>query len=196
LRRGYTVTAVERLQLYADETGQDTKGAFFLVSAIVIDANEEGGLLDWLESIEVKTGKGIAAWRSTAFKRKLDYLDRTVFDARLARAIYYSTYLDTTAYRTCTITTVMRALDARSPDRSTYDVSVMVDGLQKNQRNRFAVDLRHQGIPVRKVRGTRDERNALARLADAMAGFTRDAQGTRPEFRERLRRAEAAISAV
>jgi hypothetical protein len=121
---------------------------------------------------------------------------RVIFDSRLTRAIYYSTYLDTKAYRTCTITTVMRALDAHLPDREDYEVNVMVDGLLKNQRNRFAADLRQQDIPVRKVRGTRDERNAVARLADAMAGFTRDAQGNRAEFQDRLRRAGETIRAV
>jgi Protein of unknown function (DUF3800) len=188
---------VERAHLYADESGQDTKGAFFLVSAVVVNGDQHDGILEWLESIEQRTRKGIAAWRSTEFKRKLDYLDRVLFDARLADAIYYSTYLETTAYRTCTITTVRRALDARYQDRTSYEVNVMVDGLLKNQRNRFAADLRQQGIPVRKVRGTRDASNALARLADAMAGFTRDAQGeNRTEFHERLRRATASVHAV
>jgi hypothetical protein len=41
--------------------------------------------------------------------------------------------------------------------------------------HRFAAGVRKLGIAVRKVRGARDESDELIRLADAVAGFVRDA---------------------
>ena len=51
--------------------------------------------------------------------------------------------------------------------------------------------MRRIRVPIRKVRGGRDESNALLRLADAMAGFIRDAEEGVTEWRERLDRAKA-----
>ena len=53
---------------------------------------------------------------------------------------------------------------------------IYVDGLTKSKRHVYGSELRKLGIPTRKVQGvTRDESSALIRLADATAGFVRDA---------------------
>jgi hypothetical protein len=52
---------------------------------------------------------------------------------------------------------------------------VFVDGLVYAERRRFAAGLRKLNVMVHKVQGRRDESDAFIRLADAMAGFIRDA---------------------
>ncbi len=46
-------------------------------------------------------------------------------------------------------------------------------------------------MPIRKVRGARDESHALVRLADAMAEFLRDAEEGQAEWQARFIRAQA-----
>ncbi len=48
---------MQKIYCYVDETGQDTKGEFFLVS-VVIAKDERDNLIEKLEEIERSTGKG------------------------------------------------------------------------------------------------------------------------------------------
>jgi hypothetical protein len=65
-----------------------------------------------------------------------------------------------------------KALHARAT--APLSATVVVDGLGRPERHRFAAGLRKLGIAVRKVRGARDQSDELIRLADAIAGFVRD----------------------
>lgn len=56
-----------------------------------------------------------------------------------------------------------------------YEATIFVDGLGKSERHRFAGGLRKLRISVRKVRGVNDQSDEFIRLADAIAGFVRDA---------------------
>lgn len=57
-----------------------------------------------------------------------------------------------------------------------YRAAVYVDGLSKNKRQPYGSELRKLGVSIHKIQGvTKDENNALTRLADALAGFVRDA---------------------
>lgn len=47
-----------KLYCYVDETGQDTKGDVFIVSVVIPDDRE--AVLQYLEALEVRTGKGKA----------------------------------------------------------------------------------------------------------------------------------------
>jgi hypothetical protein len=70
-------------------------------------------------------------------------------------------------------------------ERHSYSVTVVVDGLSnKSEVRRFSHVLRSLHIPVRKVRGMKDESNALIRLADALAGFVRDLIDEEPYAKE------------
>ena len=48
------------------------------------------------------------------------------------------------------------------------------DKLNKIERHRFSAGLRQLKVSVRKVRGLRDQSDEFIRLADSIAGFTRD----------------------
>jgi len=71
------------------------------------------------------------------------------------------------------ILSTAKALHARVMYRPT--ATVFVDGLVYAERRRFAAGLRKLNVIVHKVQGRRDESDEFIRLADAMAGFVRDA---------------------
>lgn len=58
--------------------------------------------------------------------------------------------------------------------REPYTATVIIDGLSGADVRKFGRGLRALRVSVRKVRGIDDERDALVRLADALAGFVRD----------------------
>jgi hypothetical protein len=87
------------------------------------------------------------------------------------------------------ILSTAKALHARVMDRPT--ATVFVDGLVYSERQRFAAGLRKLNVVVRKVQGRRDESDEFIRLADAIAGFVRDALEEEQDMRvlfERARR--------
>jgi hypothetical protein len=85
----------------------------------------------------------------------------------------YSHYTNTRAYVDLLILSTAKALHARVMERPT--ATVFVDGLVYAERRRFAAGLRKLNVMVHKVQGRRDESDEFIRLADAMAGFVRDA---------------------
>jgi len=174
------------LYAYSDETGQDTQGQFFLVATVIAVGARRDELVEWLEITEEKcrTRRG----RSRAEKR-LDYLDSLLFSGQLDNSVFYSKYMDTRAYRECTITSIARALDAKSPGRD-YQADIVVDGLTRTEIRLFATDLRGRGIPAARIRGARDESSVLVRVAHEMVKLVREAEmGTGGEASQRFKRA-------
>ena len=113
-------------------------------------------------------------------------MDRVLALPRLQGAIFYGVYHGTQAYQAVTNETIRRALDLRAPERD-YKVTIFIDGLHRSERRGVGVGLRQAGIPTRKVRSSRDQADALGRLADAMAGFIRDGTEGVEAFVGRLR---------
>lgn len=73
-----------------------------------------------------------------------------------------------------TVYTTAQAVLQRA--KGDYKVTVYVDGLRKGSEVReFTHGVRRLHIRVKKVRGGREQSDPLLRLADAMAGFIRDA---------------------
>lgn len=56
--------SMEKLYAYADETGQDTAGGFFLVAVVVV-GSERDQLLRWLAEVEKETAKGLVPWHKS-----------------------------------------------------------------------------------------------------------------------------------
>lgn len=53
--------------------------------------------------------------------------------------------------------------------------SIIIDGLNDVERNIIRKDLKKYKVRYKVVKGLKDEQSSLLRLADAMAGFLRDA---------------------
>ncbi len=67
----------EKLYCYVDETGQDTKGAIFIVAAIISDG-EQSVLEKFLLGCEKASGKGIKKWTHTPSQVVPEMLKREI----------------------------------------------------------------------------------------------------------------------
>ena len=97
-----TTAKVKRVDLYVDESGQDTRGKLFLVAIVSVENSDE--FRRYCESFEASSGKGKIKWRSAQKERRLAYL-RTVISsaASLGVTLFYSVSRQTTDYDSATI---------------------------------------------------------------------------------------------
>jgi hypothetical protein len=165
-------THKEKLYCYVDESGQDTKGDLFLV-ALVITGKERDELLKEAERIEEQSGKKLSKCRKTETSRKLTYLRSILSSQLFSGKLFFARYTKTKgAYLDLMALSTARAILDRAAEK--YSATVIVDGLRQKEAWRFGHILRSLRVSVKKVRGVKDESNALIRLADALAGFVRD----------------------
>jgi hypothetical protein len=167
-----TEMATQKSHCYVDETGQDTKGALFLVAVVVVE-RERSTVIDFLEAVERETAKGTVKWRKARRDARVAYLRRAFAAAPLRGRLFYRAVRGTAAYREQTLITIARAVAAvRSAPQ--YKAPVFIDGLPRADVRAVVVGLRKRGVATEKVRGLRDEVSALVRLDDAVAGVARD----------------------
>ena len=172
---------MSKIYCYVDESGQHTQGDFFSVAVVIVNATElrdkgERKLLD----VERKTGKGTAKWTNTNYVKKEIYL-RSITDlAELKSCLFYSIHTDTRDYVAATVDTIARMVQQYITDMETHDLIVVVDGLDKQEKQQIAKRLRQTGVVYKKVRGVKDEGSAWIRLADAIAGFSWDVYKDKP----------------
>jgi hypothetical protein len=162
-----------------DETGQDTKGAFFIVS-VVITEDDRDVLLSRLERVEQISGKGKLDWNNTEDAVRVRYIRSILNIPAFKRKLNFSVSRNTTAYLDATASSIAKSIQAYTP--RDYRAAIFIDGLRsKRETQELTHQLRRLGVRVKKVRGVRKrEDNALVRLADALCGFTRAAMLGRP----------------
>lgn len=102
---------MQKLYCYVDETGQDTKGEFFIVS-VVVTAEEHEQLLEILGKIEKMSGKGKVKWHQTRDRAKLLYMRELLNHPLFRNKFYFSTYHKTKDYLPLTVITVARTITA------------------------------------------------------------------------------------
>lgn len=163
-----------KLYCYVDENGQDTLGRIFVVSVVAV-GKQRDELLVLCEQLEQVSEKRKDKWGATKHDRRMKYLRYIFADERFKGALRYELFYNTRDYDTSTITAIASAVRWRQfIDK--YVAFVYVDGLTKTKRREYGAKLRHLGLIVYQVQGiARDETNVLTRLADAVAGFVRDA---------------------
>ncbi|TAN34012.1 hypothetical protein EPN28_00685 [Patescibacteria group bacterium] len=162
---------MQKYYCYVDETGQDTEGKLFLVSVIILE-KERDAIKEKLKNIEKESGKGVHKWSKARRRSRISYLRLILGSGLLRNSAFFSKYEDSKAYVDLTILSTAKAISQRAEKE--YTATVLVDGLKREERGRFAAGLRKLRIKVRKVRGARDESDVFVRLADAIAGFMRD----------------------
>jgi hypothetical protein len=162
----------QKLYAYVDESGQDTRGRIFLVSVVVTGETREA-LRTKLKAIERASGKHDKKWTRARLAERAAYMQAVIQSSEFVGHISYAYYQDTRSYVDLMILSTAQALHAQGVERPS--ATIIVDGLDRPERPRFAAGVRKLGIAVRKVRGARDESDELIRLADAVAGFVRDA---------------------
>lgn len=169
--------------VYVDETGQDTRGRLFIVAAVVL--SEIDDTCAACEKIEALSGKAISKWGKTRPAIRLTYIREILKTPLLTGALRFAVFSDTKDYDTLTIETIARAIGKTTVSK--LKTRVYVDALSKAKRREYAQLLRQKGIQTDEVRGIeRDESNALIRLADAIAGFVRDALEAEDSVERRL----------
>ncbi|MFQ6032640.1 MAG: DUF3800 domain-containing protein [Candidatus Zixiibacteriota bacterium] len=162
---------MEKLYCYVDETGQDTKGKFFLVSVVIVgkDRDEIRGRL---REIEKASKKGKKKWTQATLTQKQLYINQILTTTLFREAIFYAQYSDAIEYFSLIIKTIAEAISKKV--QRDYRATVLIDGLGRPERRRVGSGLRKEGVKVEKVRGLRHGSDEFIRVADAVAGFTRD----------------------
>jgi hypothetical protein len=178
---------MQKLYCYVDETGQDTSGKFLLVSLALFGA-ERDDILNVLETIEQKSGKGKVKWIRVKDDVRRAYLDAVLANPSFHGNLMYAVYRDTTAYTQHLAQTVKLAIErVAEPD---YKATIIVDGLEGRQKQLFTNLIRSLGVRHKTVRGMRDETDAFIRLADAICGFARAGLHDHIIFAPMLKRAQ------
>jgi hypothetical protein len=140
----------QKLYAYVDESGQDTRGAMFLVSVVVTGAARDAARRA-LQGIERASGKRVRKWTRSRVRERVAYIEQCLDRGSLLGLVYYSYYRNTRAYVDLLILSTAKALHARVMDRPT--ATVFVDGLVYAERRRFAAGLRKMNPPRSKLRG-------------------------------------------
>lgn len=162
----------QKIYCYVDETGQDTQGALFIVSVVVTDT-ERDRITRLCEAIERSSGKKRVKWTKTHYTRQVAYIEQILQEPAFQGRLYFAIYRDSTDYVALTTKTIAAAtLDHVA---GPYKATILIDGLPRSLRRKVGSQLRHLGIRTRKVRGLKDENDALIRLADAVCGLVRAA---------------------
>ena len=159
-----------KLYAYVDETGQDTNGQFFIVSVVIVRGDGDP-LRQALREVERDSRKLDKKWTKSRPAQREAYMRGILSLKPLHGSLYYALHRNTSDYVDLTIQSAAQALlgSMASSDQAT----ILVDGLARSERQRFARRLRQHRIVIDKVRGLKDESDALIRLADALAGFVR-----------------------
>ena len=162
---------MHKLYCYLDETGQDTQGRLFVVAA-VITGDERDRVRRLLERLEYTSGKGQKKWSKATRAQRQAYMAPVLQAPALHERLFYARFTQTTTSLPCVLHTAALAMTTVAAGQD-YRATVLIDGLQRAERFRVGVGLRHLQVAVRRVRGLRDESDAFIRLADAVAGFVR-----------------------
>lgn len=173
----------QKLYCFVDETGQDTKGCWFLVSVIIIEKDKDSIEKCLLET-ERESKKFKTKWHRAKFFQREAYLNKISKLKQIQKSIYYSSYQNSVFYYDLITLTTAKAIYDRASEN--YQASIVVDGLQRNLEKKIGVSLRRLNIRVAKIKGARDESSPFIRLADAISGLVRDAYEGNKWSKEKL----------
>lgn len=181
---------MQKLYAYVDETGQDPRSTFFLVSVVITEGEREE-IEQELIHIEKTSGKGRRKWMETRDEQRVVYIQQVLRMGLLKNKLYYAVYPQTSEYFSKTVLTVAGAI-THHVTTDDYKATVLVDGLPRSLVPIVGTALRRLRIRTAKVRGVRkEEADALMRLADALCGFIRASLEGRADFVQALAQAKA-----
>lgn len=171
-------TMPQKLYCYVDETGLDIQAQWFIVATVVIE-DDPSLALTLCETIERDTGKNRVKWIRTDYPRRLVYIERLIREVAFKGRLYVAAFRKPVDYNAQTLETIAWTMKAHTT--APYRVTILIDGLPRQQEQAIGRDLVRLGVAKRKVRGIRyEEYDALSRLADAVCGWTRAALEGQP----------------
>ena len=118
----------QKLYTFIDESGQDTRGAFFVVATVLTAENHER-VRQSLERLERASGKGRRKWMKATPRQRLAYLTAVLQLPALHGRLFAAHFTETTTYLPCILTTVTAAVTAGAAGRPAR-ATVLIDGLQ------------------------------------------------------------------
>lgn len=162
---------MSRLYCYVDETGQDTKGKLFVVGMVMTEHADHLRIrCEAIEQISRKNRK----WKNSTDERRLSYMKQIIEMPMLNGKLMYSIYRNTTDYVGSTIDALAQM--ASDPQRQNQKLGIYLDALPKTRKREYGTLLRQKGVRQFDLHGVaKEESDACLRLADALAGFVRDA---------------------
>ena len=159
------------IDLYIDESRQRVGGEWFIVAGVAVEDSDKFRQL--CEDLERTSRKKHVKWGKANKNNRLIYLRTVISDARFRDILLFSfVFRKPKDYIRATVRSIDLAVS--NLHVSNLPVSVYIDGLIRTQYKEYQVRLRKLGCQVEKVRGRKDESEPLIRLADAVAGATRD----------------------
>jgi hypothetical protein len=165
---------MDKLYAYVDESGQDTSGAFYVVSVVITDEFRDK-LAQKLLLAESSSGKRFAKW-SKSYLHRRKYIEKVLLISDLKHRLFYASFTETTHYLETTARVTAAALESTKIENKGF-ATVYIDGLRKAEAIKVKRVLRAFRIKVHKVRGIRKEENdPFIRLADALCGLVRNAR--------------------
>jgi len=168
-----------KLYCYVDESGQHTRGKLFVV-AVVILVGDRAAPGAAIAAAEGASGKGKVKWAKADHERRRRFVELIAREGDLRHALYGKVFRGAgRRYQSLIALTVAEALHlhARHHGFAEYKATVIIDGLTRTEERAVGGELRRLGTRTRKVRGARDENEVAIRLADALAGLLRAAEG-------------------
>jgi hypothetical protein len=161
------------VHLYSDETGQHTRGRFFIVAGVALSAYRQKIRTDLLR-IEAESGKALMDWHKTSPPRRRAYVAAALALPELHGRIFFRVHerINPSDYWPRTIDTLLAA--AATFRHGTRTVTVVHEGFTRGTRKKLASEL--------KVHGRFDvwpgffEMRPEVRLADALAGLVAQAK--------------------
>jgi hypothetical protein len=157
-----------------DETGQDTKGKFFLVSVVISEKEAKDNLEKALLKIEQESGKKLLKWKKTHPRLRTRYLKAVLGLKKLSGNIFYASYQNRKDYIYLTGSTIAKAILHKA--KQNYQATIYVHGFNPAEQRKVVKELKRFCIKYRKVKGAQERASVLIRLADAIVGFVRDYQ--------------------
>jgi hypothetical protein len=177
---------MEKLYCYVDETGQDTQGKLFLVAVVILEKAVNDELRGQLLAIERRVGKRRARWAQNRLPTRQAYLERILSLPALRDSIWYAAYPQAQDYIALTGRSIATAIRTRA--HGPYRATIEIDGFNETELAKVRKALKAARVTYEKIRGWRDESLVFIRLADALAGFLRDAEEGQPYTRPFLTR--------
>ena len=155
----------DKYYLYVDETWRDE--GTILIMGVVVAKGESGPYTRLCESIEGESGKGRTKWIKAGHKRKMEYIRSVLGKAEFKGLLAFEAHPGRCNYMDALAQTLGKILV-----RFEGAFTIQVDGLSRTNARGLGIALRKAGFhSVNKVRGGRDESEALLRLADALCGL-------------------------
>ena len=161
-----------KIYCYVDETGQDTLGQLFIVAIVILEDQLEQ-IRSLLLNIEKQSGKHQKKWQKTRNQERLNYIELILENKKLAKSLFFCSYQNAgREYLPLVIYSIANILNL--DENRNKEAYLTIDALNQKERSFIASRLRRFNLDISKIVGKRDQSEPILRLADALAGFSRD----------------------